>query len=388
MKNIDELLHMSEEELHSYGDAMGVPIHILRQVREFPRTVSNKAFFHIISACMNSVCTYEFRKVGWLDDAMIKSFVQFHYRDTTIAYFLTVGQTSVFEQCENIKALQKVDENARQRAYDSVYKESLVEDELYDWEKADSFISSFLIPENSATVVITERNSRFSGATWFEEIQKKIIILAGLGGIGSYTAFLLARMNPTSMFLYDDDVVEAANMSGQLYGSNDVGVYKVDAIAGMIGNFAKYYSAFAIREKYTEECDAHDIMICGFDNMNARKIFFKKWKQHVESKSDEDKKKCLFIDGRLAAETLQVYCLTGDNTEAIENYEQTALFSSSEAEVTVCSYKQTTYMANMIGSVIVNLFTNFVANEVVGAPIRELPYFTTYEGSNMIFKIE
>jgi hypothetical protein len=85
---------------------------------------------------------------------------------------------------------------------------------------------------------------------------------------------------------------------------------------------------------------------------------------------------------------LQVYCLIGDNTEAIEHYEQTALFSSSEAEATVCSYKQTTYMANMIGSVIVNLFTNFVANEVAGAPIRELPYFTTYEGSNMIFKIE
>ena len=45
-------------------------------------------------------------------------------------------------------------------------------------------------------------------------------------------------------------------------------------------------------------------------------------------------------------------------------------------------------MANMIASVMVNAFTNFVANEVAGAPIRELPFFTEYDGNSMVLKIE
>ena len=73
---------------------------------------------------------------------------------------------------------------------------------------------------------------------------------------------------------------------------------------------------------------------------------------------------------------------------AINKYSENALFSDAEADETVCSYKQTTYMANMIGSLMVNVFTNFVANEVAGAPIRELPYLTSYDGNSMQLKIE
>ena len=63
------------------------------------------------------------------------------------------------------------------------------------------------------------------------------------------------------------------------------------------------------------------------------------------------------------------------------------MFSDAQADATVCSYKQTTYMANMIGSIIVNLFTNFVANEIVPL-IRELPFLTSYEADTMHFKTE
>lgn len=40
------------------------------------------------------------------------------------------------------------------------------------------------IPLNSPTLLMNDTTSRFSGAEWFEEIQKQRIILAGLGGIG------------------------------------------------------------------------------------------------------------------------------------------------------------------------------------------------------------
>ena len=190
------------------------------------------------------------------------------------------------------------------------------------------------------------------------------------------------------MFIYDDDKVEAANMSGQLYGNADINTYKVDAIADMVNNYANYNSIYAIRERFTEDREPSDIMICGFDNMASRKLFFDKWYSHISDKTPAEKAKCLFIDGRLGFEYLQVFAFTGNDTEAITKYKNTALFSDEEADETICSMKQTTYMANLIGSIIVNIFTNFVANEVANAPIRELPYMTTYDGSSMQLKIE
>lgn len=197
---------------------------------------------------------------------------------------------------------------------------------------------------------------------------------------------MLARMNPKSIFVYDDDRVEAVNMSGQFYGRSDIGNYKADALASAVRNYSDYNSIFSVTQRFTQETSASDIMICGFDNMEARKLFFDKWLAHIDSRPVEERKHCLFIDGRLAAEDLQVLCITGDNYPGIEEYKQEFLFTDEEADETVCSYKQTTYMANMIGSIIVNLFTNFVANELVGAPIRSLPFFTAYDGISMRIK--
>ena len=90
------------------------------------------------------------------------------------------------------------------------------------------------IPTNSATLLVDEATSRFSSAIWYENIQKKTVVLAGVGGIGSYVGFLLARMKPASMFIYDDDIVETVNMSGQLYGQSDLGRPKVSALAEMM----------------------------------------------------------------------------------------------------------------------------------------------------------
>lgn len=244
------------------------------------------------------------------------------------------------------------------------------------------------IPTNSATLLVDEATSRFSSAIWYENIQKKTVILAGVGGIGSYVGFLLARMKPASMFIYDDDIVEAVNMSGQLYSQSDLGRLKVSALADMIRNYAGYSSVFAISERFTDESEASDIMICGFDNMAARKLFFNKWLNHVQSKPEEERKNCLFIDGRLAAEEFQVLCIKGDDEYNINRYSNEYLFSDAEADETVCSYKQTTFCANMIASYMVNLFVNFCANQCEPLIDRDLPFLTTYNAETMYLKTE
>jgi hypothetical protein len=231
-----------------------------------------------------------------------------------------------------------------------------------------------------------DSTTRFSGAEWFNEIQRKTIIIAGQGGIGSNLSFQLARMHPAGMYLYDDDTVEMVNMAGQLYARDDIGKAKVDAIADMITKYTNMQGVIALNERFTSSCEAGDIMLCGFDNMEARRTFFNAWQQHVISKPTEERKDCLFLDGRLSLDTLQVFCLTGDDALNTAIYRHKYLFSDSEAEHTVCSMKQTTYLACMIGSVMTNLFTNWVANSLDPIIPYDLPFFTEYDAQNMIFK--
>ena len=244
------------------------------------------------------------------------------------------------------------------------------------------------IRPNSPTLLIDDSTSRFSGTEWYNEIQKSRIILAGVGGIGSNVAFQIARMHPAALVMYDDDTVELSNMSGQLYSNLDVGHTKVSAIINMLNKYTNIQNIYGIAERFTEETEAGDIMICGFDNMEARKTFYLKWQEHVGQKPEEERKNCLYIDGRLSIDTLQVFCITGDDIYSMERYCQNYLFSDSEADETVCSMKQTTYLACMIGSFIVNLFTNFTANLLNPVIPYDLPFFTEHDARNMIFKTE
>lgn len=253
---------------------------------------------------------------------------------------------------------------------DEMVSQNLVEDE---------------IPKNSETLLISEETSRFNSAIWFDKTRKQDVTIAGLGGIGSYVVFMLSRLDVNTMTLYDPDIVERVNLSGQLYNSNQIGDYKVDAAANMIANYSNYYSFVAKHEKLDENSMISKVTICGFDNMKARKDAFRNWTNFVARLPEEERGECLFIDGRLAAEELQVFCIKGDDTDGERRYEP-YLFSDSQAAPTVCSYKQTTFMANMIGSIIVNLFINFVANQCNPLIDRDLPFYTEYNAETMYFK--
>lgn len=243
-----------------------------------------------------------------------------------------------------------------------------------------------LLPLNSPTLLIDDSTSRFSGAEWYREIQKARIIIGGMGGISSHLAFNLARMAPALLNIYDDDIVETANMSGQLYSWDDVGLAKVDAIETTLRRYTSVKEIYAHREKFTSSTIPGDIMLCGFDNMAARKTFFESWKGHLKNVSPEKRKNCLFIDGRLSLTVMQIFCITGDDEYNIKRYSKEYLFSDAKADGTVCSMKQTTYLASMIGAMMTNLFTNFIANTLDPIIPYSLPFFTEYDAQYMIFK--
>lgn len=301
--------------------------------------------------------------------------------DVTGRIFVNENFKSLIEEAWAIRTSSSVEDNGDSISFELSEEEQAILDQAVEDAHQE-------IPTNSATLLVDEATSRFSSAIWYDNIKKKTVTLAGVGGIGSYVGFLLARMKPAFMFIYDDDIVEAVNMSGQLYGQSDLGRPKVSALAGMIRNYAGYGNVFAMTERFTDESEASDIMICGFDNMAARRLFFNKWVNHVQSKPEEERKNCLFIDGRLAAEEFQILCIKGDDEYNINRYNDEFLFSDAEADETICSYKQTTFCANMIASYMVNLFVNFCANQCEPIIDRDLPFLTTYNAETMYLKTE
>lgn len=244
------------------------------------------------------------------------------------------------------------------------------------------------IPANSPTLLVDETTSRFSSAIWYNKIQEEDVLLAGVGGIGSYVGFLLGRLNISSLTIYDPDIVENVNLSGQLYKVSHVGEYKVTALSNTIANYGNYHNVLAFNSPFTRGESTRNVMICGFDNMAARKEFFEAWLGRVRVTPENKKDILLYIDGRLAAEEFQIFAIQGNDKRAIKEYQEKWLFDDSEAEETICSYKQTSFMANMIASYMVNIFVNFEANKCNPLIPRDIPFFTSYNASTMFTKIE
>lgn len=251
------------------------------------------------------------------------------------------------------------------------------------------------IPINEAPIEVPdysnvrEETLRFSGAEWFAKIQEKVIVLAGVGGIGSWCALLIGKLYPKALYIFDADTVESYNIAGQFYSTEDIGQMKVDAVARGVIRYTNFSSIFTCPRRYRRgEEIVSDIMICGFDRMSARREFYYSWKSHVQSKPENERKKCLFIDGRLSMEELQILCMTGEDTYYMEQYEKRFLFSDYESEHVVCSAKQTGFLANMVGSMMVNLLVNFCANEVRAVGHAALPFFTKYRYDTMFVDME
>ena len=93
----------------------------------------------------------------------------------------------------------------------------------------------------------------------------------------------------------------------------------------------------------------------------------------------------LFIDGRLAAEDLQI--ITIRTMEDVEKYRKVYLFSEEEKDVTICSYKQTTYSAMIIAGLMANILVNVVYNNKFGN-IRRVPFFLEMECPVLNLKLE
>ena len=219
---------------------------------------------------------------------------------------------------------------------------------------------------------------RFKGASWFTDMRHVSVAVAGLGGIGSWASYFMARCNPYEMQIFDYDYVAVHNMGGQMFNVEDIGERKVYCMQNKIRRF---YTGmlYAYDTKFRINYPGYDIVLSCVDSMSSRKDIF-------ETYRNESRKK-LLIDGRLAAEQFQVLCVDFTDAYSVERYQKEFLFDDKEAEQTICSYKQTSYMSAMIASYMVNMAVNFVSNMNPNTK-RPVPFYTEYDGVSCVMRKE
>lgn len=233
-----------------------------------------------------------------------------------------------------------------------------------------------VVQEEASGTDVPIQYSRFKGADWFTIAREQEVILAGLGGIGSWTSIFLSRLGLKELILFDSDVFESHNMSGQAVTRDDVGKNKAVAAADKALAYSNYETA-VFNSFYRKEDNpiTTKVMICGFDNMKARKEYYEMWKQDINADCPQD---YLFIDGRLTAELFQVFVIKGNDKYAQAEYETNWLFGDDIADETDCTFKQTTHLAAMIASFIVNHFVNWCSSFSETNFPRRIPWFTEY----------
>ncbi len=240
--------------------------------------------------------------------------------------------------------------------------------------------------ETIQEITTAPQYGRVKGASWFSLLHKRDILVLGQGGIGSWVSLLLSRIG-ANLHIFDMDTYEAHNMSGQLVAKNAIGMEKVDAVAQMIAMFSPDADV-EVYGKYDEDSITNDIVICGFDNMAARKTAFNKWKIYLTELGDDMRRNCFFQDGRLLAEQLQIISIPGDRADLIEKYEKEYLFEDEEVQEADCTFKQTSHCAAMIASHMVGFLTNWAVNSAGLKPPRVVPFFYEHYISLNLTNIE
>lgn len=110
-----------------------------------------------------------------------------------------------------------------------------------------------------------ERTHILIGDEGIDRLQNSHIFLAGLGGVGSFTAEALARMGVGKMTLVDHDVVSGSNMNRQLVALNStVDVLKADVMANRIADINPDCDITLLTDFLTPET-IPDILAQGFD---------------------------------------------------------------------------------------------------------------------------
>ncbi len=113
------------------------------------------------------------------------------------------------------------------------------------------------------------------GRDFFERMRSASVAVAGLGGLGSNTAVMLARAGIGRLRLIDFDSVDITNLNRQCYTADDIGRKKTDALCALLWRINPYICLEPVCIKVTADniraiFDGFDITAEAFDKAEQK----------------------------------------------------------------------------------------------------------------------
>ena len=120
------------------------------------------------------------------------------------------------------------------------------------------------------------RTALLVGQEGIEKLESKHITIVGCGGVGGYTAVMLARAGIEKIKLIDFDTVSPSNVNRQIVAFQDtIGRKKVEVLKEMLENINKNIKVEAVFEKLTQEnvqtlIGNTDLVVDAIDSVNDK----------------------------------------------------------------------------------------------------------------------
>ena len=197
------------------------------------------------------------------------------------------------------------------------------------------------------------------------------VVIIGLGGIGSWVAFELAKMGARELWFFDYDSVEVHNTCYSVYGRHQTGSpgkpvkKKVEAMKRFLhrwesyGKFGRdlkiktFYRAPLPEDIFPKLC----IVVVAVDNMDARKEI---WEKNVRL----NPRVFYLVEARMGAEASMIYTIRPMNDEDERFYSSPSiLYPQSQASPGTCAEQSFVYTAAMTGSIITSQIKSILLKE-------------------------
>lgn len=180
----------------------------------------------------------------------------------------------------------------------------------------------------------------------FDPINQRLKIkVFGVGTLGSFITFCLAKCGFKDIEVYDFDKVEEHNIPNQLYRPEDIGMLKVDSLKSII----KQFTGIEIVTKNVKidkdtilDFDLNTVFIVAFDTLEARKIVYEKLKEFS----------VVLIDSRLGGEEYNIQCIDLSNEKERLIYEKSLDIKPTNL---LCGFQSILYSSFSVASEVCNL---------------------------------
>jgi len=192
------------------------------------------------------------------------------------------------------------------------------------------------------------------------------VSIIGLGGIGSFTSFGIAKLGVPNITIMDDDTVEDHNVPNQFHSLEQVGWGKAEASASTLMEYAgadtNWLTGRITKDGFNGEGEwnPRGLVISGVDSMSSRKDI---WRNGNIKHNHRVKQ---YIDARIAGQLIVIYSVNPMDADDVSSYEKT-LHSDGEAVAAPCTERGVIDVGLAVAAILTNMTRKFLTGEGIAS---------------------